>query len=104
MRLVLISLAGDPPAETPVIGCWRFAASVPMETLPLSELAPATVARVADMQVFSEDATRLKAMGICVGRQVQMMQTGDPLILRVLGARVGLSARLAAGIDVVPIA
>jgi len=42
-------------------------------------------------------------MGICVGRQVQLVQAGDPLIVRVLGTRVGLSARLAAGVVVEPI-
>ncbi len=75
-----------------------------MKALPLSELAPTTVARVEELEVYSEDATRLKAMGICVGRQIQLMRAGDPLILRVLGARVGLSARLAEGVGVVPIA
>ena len=74
-----------------------------MEAMPLSELSLETVARVAQLQVYAEDEIRLKAMGICVGRQVQLVQAGDPLILRVLGARVGLSARLAAGIGVVPI-
>ena len=72
-----------------------------MEAVPLSELAVESVARITELQVCSEDAIRLKAMGICVGRQVQLVQTGDPLILRVLGGRVGLSARLAAGVDVV---
>lgn len=75
-----------------------------MDALPLSELAPATVARVEELEVHADDATRLRAMGICAGRQIQLMRSGDPLILRVLGARVGLSARLAAGVGVVPIA
>ncbi|NOY40301.1 MAG: ferrous iron transport protein A [Planctomycetes bacterium] len=74
-----------------------------MEALPLSEIAPATVARVEELRVYSEDATRLRAMGICVGRQVQLMRAGDPLILRVLGTRVGVSARLAEGVGVVPV-
>ena len=75
-----------------------------MKSIPLSELESSAVARVEEMQVYSEDATRLRAMGICVGRQVQLMRSGDPMILRVLGARVGLSARLAAGVGVVPVA
>jgi Fe2+ transport system protein FeoA len=37
----------------------------------------------------------LKSLGICVGRRVQLAKVGDPLIVRVLGTRVGLSARLA---------
>jgi Fe2+ transport system protein FeoA len=41
------------------------------------------------------DAVRLKAMGLCLGRRVQLVKGGDPLIVRVIGTRVGLSARLA---------
>ena len=77
--------------------------SVPL-SVPLSELPPATVARVDQLEVYAEDATRLRAMGICVGRQIQLMRSGDPMILRVLGARVGLSARLASGVGVIPVA
>lgn len=53
------------------------------------------IALIAGLDVEEEDAIRLKAMGICVGRQVQLVQAGDPLIVRVLGTKVGLSARLA---------
>lgn len=42
-----------------------------------------------------EDGDRLKSMGICENRKVMLVQHGDPLILRVLGSRIGLSARLA---------
>jgi len=69
----------------------------------LEELPPDTVASVTDLNVHEDDAIRLKAMGICVGRKVQLVRAGDPLIIRVLGTRVGLSARLATGIVVEPI-
>ena len=68
----------------------------------LPQLPPDGLARVAELQVDGEDAIRLKAMGICVGRRVQLVKAGDPLIVRVLGARVGLSARLAACVAVEP--
>ena len=38
---------------------------------------------------------RLLAMGICEGRVVEFVQGGDPLIVKVFGSRIGLSARLA---------
>lgn len=38
---------------------------------------------------------RLMAMGLCVGRQIEVVRQGNPLIVRLLGARVGLSGRLA---------
>ncbi len=33
-------------------------------------------------------------MGICIGRRVQLIKKGDPMIVRVLGSRLGISARL----------
>ena len=38
---------------------------------------------------------RLMAMGLCVGREVEVLRHGNPLIVRLLGARVGVSARVA---------
>lgn len=56
--------------------------------------------RVVRLEADPADAARLKALGICVGRRIQVVQTGDPLIVRVVGARVGLSARLAVDVFV----
>jgi Fe2+ transport system protein FeoA len=74
-----------------------------MNRVPLPQLPRDAVACVVDLDVRGEDATRLKAMGICVGRQVQLVRAGDPLIVRILGTRIGLSERLAAGVTVEPI-
>ena len=63
---------------------------------PLPDVAPQGTARITAIAAEGDDAVRLKALGLCVGRRVQLIQNGDPLIVRVLGARVGLSARLAA--------
>lgn len=98
VRLIL----NNPPFCLPTDWPIRLASRlVFMETTPLSKLEPATVARVTEFQVETSDTIRLKALGICIGRQIQLIRAGDPLILRVLGARVGISARLAAGIEVV---
>ena len=64
-------------------------------TLPLSQLG-SREARVVSVSAEADDAVRLMALGICVGRRVEIVQAGDPMIVRVVGARVGLSARLAA--------
>jgi Fe2+ transport system protein FeoA len=68
-------------------------------TLPLSELRDRE-ARVVSVSAETDDAVRLMALGICVGRRVEVVQAGDPMIVRVVGARVGLSARLAAHVFV----
>ena len=78
----------------------RDMAAVATGQVRLSDLASGALAQVADVTVESGDAIRLKSLGICVGRRVQLVKSGDPLVVRVLGARVGLSARLAAGVSV----
>jgi Fe2+ transport system protein FeoA len=69
----------------------------------LNALGDGVLAQVIDVAAEADDAVRLKSLGVCVGRRVQLVKGGDPLIVRVLGARVGLSARLAAGVVVRPL-
>lgn len=57
-------------------------------------------ARVVRVEADADDAARLMAMGICIGRRVHIVRAGDPMIVRVVAAHVGLSARLAAGVFV----
>ena len=79
------------------------AATASLPVTPLSALGDGGLAQVVDVVAEPDDAVRLKSLGICVGRRVQLVKSGDPLIVRVLGARVGLSARLAAGVVVRPL-
>ncbi len=59
-------------------------------------------ARIVRIDADAADAARLMALGVCVGRRIELVKPGDPLIVRVVGARVGLSARLAATVTVEP--
>ena len=71
---------------------------VPAESslpLRLDELSPRQCATVCQVDAQDGSADQLMAMGVCIGRQVEVVKCGDPLILRVLGSRIGLSARLA---------
>ncbi|NNE08419.1 MAG: ferrous iron transport protein A [Gemmatimonadetes bacterium] len=64
--------------------------------IPLNLLKPHQCGVVSHFETEDdEDLARLKAMGVCAGRTVELVQTGDPLILKVYGTRVGVSARLA---------
>jgi len=54
--------------------------------------------RVTELKLAGEDEARIKNMGICVGRRIEILQPGDPLIIKVSGASVGVSRRLAVGI------
>ncbi|MFT5124000.1 MAG: Fe2+ transport system protein FeoA [Kiritimatiellia bacterium] len=48
----------------------------------------------------AEELNRLKAMGVCIDRRIELVQKGDPLIFKVFGSRIGLSARLAEHVEV----
>lgn len=68
---------------------------VPEQTTTLAALPRGTEAVVAEVTGPVEDTSRLKALGICQGRTLQLLQHGDPLVVRVLGTRIGLASRLA---------
>ena len=67
---------------------------------PLDRLEPGRCGTVREVQAGDEETDRLKAMGVCEGRRVMVVRNGDPLILRVLGSRIGVSARLASRVRV----
>ena len=52
--------------------------------------------RVCGISGRGDNAERLKVMGVCLGRMVSVIRRGDPMIVRVWGTRIGISARLAA--------
>lgn len=63
----------------------------------LKDLTPGSCCTVIEMGADS-NSTRLKSMGICLGRTLEVIKAGDPLIVKVYGTRIGLSARMAEGI------
>jgi Fe2+ transport system protein FeoA len=63
---------------------------------PLTELLEGATGRVASIDVRDEvDLQRLEIMGLCAGRTVEVVKRGDPMIVRVLGTRIGIAAELA---------
>jgi Fe2+ transport system protein FeoA len=98
-RPVTLMLAAIEPAPTPVNSPLGEA----VEQVLLSALPAGSHARVARVNAHSDDLRRLQALGVCVGRRVQLVKSGDPMIISVVGARVGLSARLAAEVLVTPV-
>lgn len=66
----------------------------------LDELPPRVCAVVRSIQTDDEDTQRLKTLGVCMGRRVELVRAGDPLILKVFGSRLGLSAELARRVSV----
>ena len=68
---------------------------------PLSFQSCGTVVCVS-IEGAGPEVTRLKRMGVCVGRRLEVVQAGDPMILRVAGTRIGLSRQLAGAVFVEP--
>ena len=69
-------------------------------TVRLDELPPRVCAVVRSVETGDEDTNRLKTLGVCVGRRVELVRVGNPLILKIFGSRLGLSAELAARVRV----
>ena len=69
-------------------------------TVRLDELPPRVCAVVRQVDTDDEDTQRLKTLGVCVGRRVELVRAGNPLILKIFGSRLGVSAELAARVRV----
>jgi Fe2+ transport system protein FeoA len=66
----------------------------------LDELPARVCAVVRRVDTEDEDTHRLKTLGICLGRRVELVRVGDPLILKIFGSRLGLAASLASRVHV----
>jgi len=66
----------------------------------LDQLPPRVCAVVRQIATDDEEMQRLKTLGVCLGRRVELVKAGDPLILKVFGSRLGISAALAANVQV----
>jgi len=66
----------------------------------LDKLPVRTCAVVRSVSTDDEDTQRLKTLGVCVGRRVELARVGNPLILKIFGSRLGISAELAARVQV----
>lgn len=64
----------------------------------LDKLPARQCAVVRRIETGGDDVQRLKTLGICVGRRIEVVKPGDPMIVRVFGSRLGLSASLASGV------
>lgn len=69
----------------------------------LDTLPQGTCAIVQSVQAGPFDAERLKAMGICEGRHVTVLKPGQPMIVAVMGTRIGLDRNLARFINLIPV-
>lgn len=63
--------------------------------LPLSEIREPGLFCIHSVSDDGEMSLRLKRLGLCENRRVEVLTAGDPMVVRVVGSRVGLSRELA---------
>jgi len=69
----------------------------------LTELPEGATGRIVGLDIGDmHDLERLEVMGMCAGRTVEVVKRGDPMIVRVLGTRIGLAAVLACRASIEP--
>lgn len=73
-------------------------------TCALAACRPGSRATVVDIGCASDEACRLRALGLCEGSDVSVIDDRHAMLLDVRGTRLALGATLAAGITVQPIA
>ena len=69
-------------------------------TVELPRMAEGVRARIVEVSASDVERHRLAVLGLCVGRTVEVVQSGDPVIVRVLDTRIGLAGALARSIRV----
>ncbi len=84
-----------PPADTHLASPAAPPESpVPDRGVPADRLDAGECGLICYIDGDHEDIERLKTMGVCLGRRLHMVKSGDPMIVSVMGTRLGLAARL----------
>lgn len=68
----------------------------------LTELPVHGSARVTNVDETGPMAARLESLGICVGRTLRLVKTGELFIVNVYGSRLGIARDVAKLIRVTP--
>jgi ferrous iron transport protein A len=68
--------------------------------ISLDSLSKGQCGVVWDLDLLGNDDKRLRTLGICPGRRVWLVRRGDPMVVRVMGSRLGLARELARRVTV----
>jgi Fe2+ transport system protein FeoA len=71
-----------------------------LQCVRMDQMQPGQCGVIRELDLRQDDADQLKAMGICPGRRVWLVRSGDPMIVKVMRSRVGLAAVLAKQVTV----
>lgn len=67
----------------------------PSDSITLEQVKEGDCVLIHHVEATDDDMRRLMSMGICAGRRIELVQHGDPMIIKVFGSRLGVSRRLA---------
>ena len=84
--------AAEPPAESVVKG-----------SCLLASCATGSRATVLSMRCGDAEACRLRALGLCEGASVSVVEARNCMLLDVRGARLAVGSAITAGITVLPL-
>ncbi len=73
---------------------------VPGDIVRLDDLSLGQCGIVREVDTDDEETARLKTLGVCPGRRVEVVRGGDPFILKIFGTRLGLAGTLATRVRV----
>ena len=82
----------------------QTADTAPRTTCALSACRAGTRATVVDIECSGDEACRLRALGLCEGTAVNIIDSRDAMLLDVRGTRLAIGSALSAGITVRPVA
>ena len=68
--------------------------------VPLNDLIQGQCGLIRHLDLANNDDKRLRTLGICPGRRVWLVRRGDPMVLKVMGTRIGLAGELAQRVTV----
>jgi Fe2+ transport system protein FeoA len=74
----------------------------PRTTCALAACRPGSRATVVDIECSADEACRLRALGLCEGTSVNVIDSRHAMLLEVRGTRLALGSAITAGITVQP--
>lgn len=75
-----------------------------VRTCALAACAAGSRATIVDIACSADEACRLRALGLCEGTSVNVIDARHAMLLDVRGTRLALGSALTAGITVQPVA
>lgn len=91
-------------ARTSALPTLEVMKGIPARTCALAACRKGSRATVVDIGCAADEACRLRALGLCEGTSVSVIDARHCMVVDVRGTRLALGSALTAGITVQPVA